>query len=538
MIRVIIVDDETRICKLITNLIPWSDLGMEIVGTADNGIAALELIETAKPQLVITDIRMPGYDGLEMIGRAKSLNEHLEFILISGYEEFSYAKQAIEYGVKDYLRKPINKDSLLKALARVQESIQLRARQDRLTKEYRSLQSDIPKIRASFLQTLVLSGPNAFEDTSSTEINQNYHFRFEEGAYRIVCIHLDAYDPAKQNSFGIGHATIEKLELALLDLATDAQSIQVGRDFYLLVNYCRDQEDAILSVFRKALQELKASLGSQGFVVTVGYGEAVPSLGQVSRSLQSAHGAIDERIFKGTGQIIDSPVVQRVSITSDERYFALTKKLAKAVELLHVEKIKQAIDALKEELYLDLRNKQWLSGSELKTLVREIVDTYYITMRNSNIKIADALAERSQWEAAIDNCYSLELLFQELVKGITSSLAKLLEGEAKRNLEQITEAKLYIERNYMENLSLEDLGTHLGFNPTYFSSLFKKETGTSFVEYLIKVRMEKAKDLLKDPDLKVQDVCLMVGYNDVRYFRKLFIQNTGLSPNEYRKILA
>ena len=112
MIKVIIADDEARICRLIENLVNWEAFGMEVAGLAHNGIDCLRFIETEKPQLVITDIRMPGYDGLEMIRRAKEIDLDVEFILISGYEEFAYAQKAIEFGVRDYLSKPINKDRL------------------------------------------------------------------------------------------------------------------------------------------------------------------------------------------------------------------------------------------------------------------------------------------------------------------------------------------------------------------------------------------------------------------------------------------
>ena len=170
--------------------------------------------------------------------------------------------------------------------------------------------------------------------------------------------------------------------------------------------------------------------------------------------------------------------------------------------------------------------------------MREIVNTYYIVLRSNNVWVDSLHAERADWEAAIDHAFSLDLLFAALINGITTSLTRIAEGESKRSAEQILMAKRYIEEHYMENITLEDLGAYLGFNPSYFSTLFKKETGTSFVEYLVKVRMEKTKELLRETDLTIQDICFMVGYNDVRYFRKLFTRTTGLSPKEYRRIFA
>lgn len=536
MTKVIIADDETRICRLIANLVNWDEFGMEIIGLAHNGIDALRLIETKKPQLVITDIRMPGYDGLEMIQKARDLNLDVEFILISGYEEFAYAQKAIEFGVRDYLSKPINKDRLRQALGRIQESIKNRDNQERLAQEYKNVQRDVDKVRSSFLKTFVAS-PADIVNTSLAEVNQEHYFHFAPGLFRVAWFQVDLHSPSKSSDEEIDEKQVEKVRSDLHDITYDAQVIRMDRNLCMLVNYAQDQKEAVDLFFEKSLRELKSRLSPRGLLITIGCGEDVTDLTAIASSLQGAKAAIDDRIFKGVGQIIVAPKVGKGSNSNQERYFSYHKRLIKAVELLHIEKVKQAIDGLKEEFYLDLRDKQWLSGSELLELMRDIVDTYYITLRNNNVRIIDS-NERAEWEAALDNAYSVDVLFQELVKGITSSLSKLSKGDEKRNLEQIRQAKLYIEEHYMGNISLEDLGSHLGFNPSYFSSLFKKETGTSFLEYVVKVRMEKAKELLKEPDLRIQDICLMVGYNDVRHFRKLFTQSTGLSPKEFRRIFA
>src|SRR5690554_3938573 len=183
MIRVVIADDETRICKLIIKLIDWDKLGMLIVGTASNGIEALELIQKENPDIVITDIRMPGYDGLDMIERAKGINSDLEFIIISGYGQFEYAKKAIEYGVKDFLLKPINKEELHRALLRVGDYIKKKDGQMSL--------NDVNKIRNSFLNNLILFNSDNHREFSLEEINDNYHFKFQRGLFRIVSLKMD-----------------------------------------------------------------------------------------------------------------------------------------------------------------------------------------------------------------------------------------------------------------------------------------------------------------------------------------------------------
>ncbi len=533
MIRVIIADDETRICKLIINLINWDELGMQIVGVADNGIDALSLVERENPDIVITDIRMPGYDGLEMIEKAKNINEKLEFIIISGYEEFAYAQKAMEYGVKDYLCKPINKNSLLKALRRVNDSLKIKNRQSSLEKEYQTIKKDIRKIRASFVKNLILFKADGFKECSCEEINQNHYFHFREGIFRVVSIKIDGSSKANQNSDEIIAKMAGTMQTSLPELTYDAEIIHTNSNLYVLINYGPDEKEKIESVFTKILNESKDRLTTFGLMITIGYGEEVEDLKKITASIESAKRAIDDRILKGTGQIITFSKTKSGGIYNEDRFYELTKKFIKAVELVDTEEIKKVINTFKEEL-----RHESICGSELKRLVREIGNTYYLTMRNNKIKIHDAFEEQTQLEKTIDNSYSMELLFQELVKHITLSLSKLAEDKTQKNLGQIRQAKIYIEENYMKNITLEDLGSYLGFNSSYFSSLFKKETGVSFVEYLSKIRIEKAKELLKEPGLRIQDVCLMVGYNDVKYFTKLFIRHTGLKPNEFRKIFA
>lgn len=533
MIKVMVADDEIRICKLIINLINWEELGMEIVGVADNGIDALHMIEQEEPDLVITDIRMPGCDGLELIGKAKKHNDKLEFIIISGYGEFSYAQKAIEYGVKDYLCKPINKDSLYKALCRVKEAITKQNHQSNLEKEYADIKKDMGKIRASFVKNLILFNAEGGTESSLEEINQNYYFHFREGAFQVVAIKIDGRSEARKNIAEFHTKLAESLQSLFQGLTYELEIITNSSNLYVLLNYDPAEKEKIEAVLQRTLNEFKSRLTTFGLLITIGHGEAVTALRMIPAAIEAAKQAIDDRILKGTGRIIRSSGSKPGETYDEEQFCEFTKKFTKAVELLDFAEITKVINHLKEDL-----SRERIGGSALKRLVREIGNTYYITMRNNQIKVADAVEEQEQLEKAIDHCYSLELLFQELVQHIGVSLKKLAEDKAQKNLGQIREAKIYIEENYMKNITLEDLGSYLGFNPSYFSSLFKKETGSTFLEYLSKVRIEKAKELLKEPGLRIQDVCLMVGYNDVKYFTKLFIKHTGLKPKEFRKIFA
>ena len=536
MIRVIIADDEARICKLIIKLIDWDQIGMLIVGTASNGIEALELIEKQNPDIVITDIRMPGYDGLEMIEKAKKINRDLEFIIISGYGEFEYAKKAIAFGVKDYLLKPINKDDLLKALIKVGQWIKEKSGQIRLEKEYELiLKNDISKIRETFLNNLILLNSESVKECTLNEVNKDYHFNFQEGFFNIIALKVDYLGKGCFNNIkNIMNEIVDTIRSKLQNLTYELDMIDNKSNLYIVINYSQNKKEQIEAIFLKILQHLRQRISIvEKAEITIAFGEEVEALRDITESFESAKLLIEDRILKGTGKIIEVDESEADTAEIEDIFYNFSKKFIKAVELLDIDEVKKVIFNFKKEI-----STKNIRGTKLKQMINEIGNTYYITMKSNNIKIDHVPENDQNIKNIIDNCSSIDGLFNDLLEHITSSLTTLDRDRYHNNLKQIRQAKKYIEENYMKNITLEDLGAHTGFNPSYFSSLFKKETGTSFIEYLSKVRIEKSKDLLKESDLRIQDVCLMVGYNDVKYFTKSFIKYTGLKPNEYRKIFA
>ncbi|WFA08097.1 response regulator [Tissierella sp. Yu-01] len=534
MIRVIIADDENRICRLIMKLIDWDELGMSIVGTANNGLEALELIEKESPDIVITDIRMPGYDGLQVIERAKAINKDLEFIIISGYSHFEYAKSAISYGVKDYLLKPINQEELLNTLLRVKGDIIKKKGYINLESEYKfTLENDRYIIRKSFLDNLIISDGNNFSHLTIEEINKRYYFHFEPCFFQIIALRLDQL--VDEDIFDINNImerTLEAIYSSLRDAICDIEVIIKKNNSYILMNYREEQKQMIKDNFSKVLADFDLKISQTKKVkLTIGFGKRVIKIKDIKTSYESAKLSIEDRIIKGIGELIHYGEVITDKSSLNDMFLNFSRKFVKFVERLDREGIKRTLSEFKKEVH-----KIPIGGREYKTLILDIANIYDLTLKSNNIKIDYENKEYKRLEDIVKESYSTEFLFDELLAYINTSLILLDEDMANKNLGQITQAKEYIEANYMNSITLEDVGAYIGFNPSYFSSLFKKETGFSFVEYLSKIRMEKAKELLVESDLRIQDICLMVGYNDVKYFSKLFIKYTGLKPKEYRKI--
>lgn len=533
MIRVIIADDENRICMLIKRLIDWEKIGMTVVGMANNGLEAIELIKKENPDIVITDIRMPGYDGLEMIEKAKVIKRDLEFIIISGYSQFEYAKRAIGYGVKDYLLKPINQEELLNALLRVKGDIVKERGYINLENEYKlSHINDRPIIRKSFLDNLITSDGNNFINYTLEEINEKYYFNFKPYCFRVMILRLDQMGENEVSDIrNIMVSALDTITLGLQDITCDIEGIIKKKQAYILINYKENENKIIEDKLIKILNDYNKVSKTNMFKLSIGYGKEVVKIADIKSSYESSKLSIDNRIIKGIGSLILYDEINDNKKVQSEKFVEFSKKFVKTVERLDIKGIKKSLNDLKEEIRMSP-----ISGRDFKILILDIVNIFELTFKSNITKIELGTMEYKKLENSVLDCYSMDKLFAELLEYINSFFLALDNDSSNKNLAQINQAKEYIEANYMNNITLEDVGNHIGFNPSYFSSIFKKETGSSFVEYLSKIRIEKAKALLKESDLRVQDICLMVGYSDVKYFSKLFVKYTGLKPKDYRKI--
>lgn len=235
--KVVIADDEQKICQLIQLLIDWEALGMEIAAVVHNGVDAVEAVKEYQPDIMITDIKMPGYDGLEMISRAKEINPELEFIIISGYRNFNYAQQAIKYGVKDYLLKPIGEQELREALNNIR--VKYMERKEALSQEEAlkmKIQSNIDRIRVDALK-LFLNRKYRMEDMALEAVNEAYHFHFQAGCFRMVMVKLDGiYHVNRTELEYMEHKVLQILEHKLRPVCIDMECTMEPDAFCIILN--------------------------------------------------------------------------------------------------------------------------------------------------------------------------------------------------------------------------------------------------------------------------------------------------------------
>lgn len=526
MIRVIIADDEVRICRLIQVLIDWEGLGMEIAGVASNGLEALSLIKKERPDILITDIRMPGCGGLELVEKAHDILSNLQIVIISGYANFAYAQMATGFGVRHYLLKPINQEELLGVMTALKENIEEMQKEAALyADEKLSQKKDAKRLRRLMVERLInIQAPPITEEM----YGEQYHFPIREGMFLGFCLGVDEKDREKCREImgACEERMVQIFDAGLKNHCFDWSCYQHHYTIYGVLNSGAGNGEEIKKVLRDCLNQMntqKHLFGDAVFTLGVGTLEKNPESLKVS--LQNARTALRERLLQGTGKMI---------VYEEKQSSLYEKKLLDyySREIDHVLEVRSEEDlaAANERLARDVLSTKGLLGVELFDIVVEAGNMFVV-----RLNLQEKAKIIKQFTEDLNCCYQAGQLFDTLLSFEKKLLGERMEQyqDAKR---PVRLAKQYIQNHYMEQISLEGLSEQVGLSPAYFSALFKKETEIGFSKYLTNVRMEQAKILLRETHLPVWEVCKKVGYNDVRHFTQTFDKLMGVKPAVFRKL--
>ena len=535
--KVLIADDEEKICQLIVHLVDWDSLDMEVVAVTHNGIEALEAIRKWKPDIAITDIRMPGYDGLELIRASKEVLPQMEFIIISGYRHFEYAQTAIRFGVKDYLLKPIKKDELYNTLKRMRDTYM--ERHERLSQEemFRiTLQNNLDKLRGAFFSDILLQKRVDSSELDIGLVNKEYHFQFKPGCFQVEVLKIDGVDPkSAMNQEFLQEKVLEAFNSRIKEYCFDSEICLENYSCYAILNYPKENCRTV----RRVLKQILDSLLLQNDIfehlrVTIGSGTVEGDITRIHRSLKTAVLASEERLLKGTNRVLEYEENKENSFAESSLFYDFNQKLTGALENLDEAGAAKAIMELQKEM----RNTPSVRGHDILQMAKEIMQIYLFTARQNKFPLHEEEGFFEDYVFAIDSMSSVDGIFHYAKKAVCSSFHEVIQTKMMEDNKPVRLAKQYIKQNYGKPITLELVSEQVGFTPAYFSTLFKKETGSTFSEYLLETRMEAAKDMLKDTNLSVAAICEQVGYSDSKYFTKTFTRETGLKPNQYRKLYS
>ncbi len=527
MISLVIADDEERICRLITALGEWERLGICVKATAANGLEALDIIRRENVDLLITDIRMPGLGGMELIREVYEVSPQTRIIVISGYSNFEYAQTAIEYGVKGYLLKPINRQELNEILEKQVQEIGKERQYNRNIQLIREENEQAVRRSRERLVTDLCSNPSL--SVTQQRLNDYYHFSFSGGS--LFALVLKTCTPLSDIGTELQKVFQERTEEILAKQFKDAVEDMVtgwNTDFGICIISCRRLDaDQIRRAARESLkriQVMQEPIGTGG--VSMGLGGPAADSTQLSLALDIARKGSWEHLLHGYGRVCLEDV-SKETVSAGSLLDHFTRDISPALETMDMVQAADAVNALRRNVDQIRGIRSW----EVLELVRQA--GVMVLMR---LEVSGQNELREEFYCALKRCSSEDDLFQTLidfVSGQMETLAQLRQSDSNR---AVRIAKQYIQQHYQEPLTLEEVAEHVNLTDAYFSVLFKKETGEGFAKYLASVRLDMAKRMLRETSLPVAEICRQVGYNDVKHFSRIFERNSGVTPAAYRKL--
>lgn len=533
MYKVFLVEDEIVIREGIKNKIHWEDEGFEIVGDESDGELAYPMILREQPDILITDIKMPFMDGLELSKLLKKDMPQLKIIIVSGYSDFGYAQQAIDIGVSEYLLKPVTASKLMAAVHNAAATIEKERSEKEMLEQYQQLvyQKQVEK-RKDFFNALVskkMSLSQIIEQEEELGINM---------VASVFCVMLFQFKP-QEDVYEYSNEIVqcEARMMEGLRKYPDIKVFERGMDGWAFI--LLGENELHINTLIQELCDLLVTICDNRVHYFGGIGRFVHRIRDIQQSYRDANRAFALRYFESRDQFLSYNDVRNIkeqignSINVNE--MDLEKLDRKLMEDFLKRGTKHDIDDFVSR-YFD----GFGSNAMQSTLFRQyiIMDGYsaalnFLTsLKFTKEEIEDSfnsMINFANQPSSIEDCRGF---YKELLKKVIDMRNK---NSQKRYAGMIEKAKEYMHQNYsMSDLTLDKVASTVNVSPNYFSSLFNQETGTTFIEYLTDIRMNKAKDYLRCSGRRITEIGFLVGYQDSHYFSYIFKKTQNLTPSEYR----
>ncbi len=531
MLKVFLAEDEFIIREGIKNNIDWQAHGYEFCGEASDGELAFPLIQKTRPDILITDIKMPFVDGLALSRLVKKELPETEIIILSGYEEFDYAKEAIQIGVARYLLKPINGETLLQEIDSVAEIILGKQKEKEIREKYqKEMEENSLRDQMDLFQHLV-TGDCSMEELLS--VADKLDLKIMAPWYSIVLLKIQSMKHDYEEYSGsivVVDERIAKLaepgHVLVFDRALE------GRAFL----FKADSEEELLAYQKEYLGDVKEVLsGYANLRYFGGIGTPVNRLREIPASFEDASHAFAHRYLVAESCILDSSLLMQEGAAEQED-FRISAVNPEQIDRAKMQEFLRTGD-LDEVIYFVDEFFGKLDGGAMKSRIFR----QYITM-DAYFSIADFLKglglQKDEIEAPDQDSSILqdEKSAMDYIVRIMNKALVLREKRASSRYEDVvSEVIHYIEDNYaQEELSLNLLASHVNFSPNHLSMIFSQQTGQTLIRYLTDYRMNRAKELLRCSSKKSSVISMEVGYKDPHYFSYLFKKTQGMTPTQYR----
>lgn len=535
-IKVFLVEDEMVIRRGIKNSIDWEKEGYIFCGEASDGELAYPMIIKEKPDILITDIRMPFMDGLELCKLVKKELPNIKILILSGYDEFDYAKEAIRLGVTEYLLKPISSGKLLEALNGVSESIRREKEDKDLVRKYmEEMRENTEHEKQKFFEQMIVGNLSMAD---ALETGKKYEMNLSAGMYNLLLFRFTLGKENRKSGELLGEAeyAIEKLT-ERLEYVFEFQRGVEGWAFLLMADN-EEQMSERVKELSKDLEEIMKNYSTIAYFG--GIGQPVARLRELEESFREAERALAARFTMELNRIIsveDIRMAQNVD-TLDDIEITSFGEIEKTRTMLEKFLNNGAEDEIDE--FVDVYINELPEENLKSVLMRQyIIMDAYIVMMSFCEKIEGIEGEMQAQSEELKNSMKTIQTLEEIKNYIRMLLKKIIgvrDTISGRRYSDIIEiAKDQIRKTYMsDEISLNTIAAEVGMSPSYFSSIFSKEMGKTFVEYLTEIRMDRAKELLMCSSMKTSEIGYEVGYKDPHYFSYIFKKTQNCTPKEFR----
>ncbi|RCW43425.1 response regulator transcription factor [Paenibacillus prosopidis] len=522
--KVLLVDDEAHITRNLEKVIPWEMLGLTVAGTAKNGVEALGLMEQQSIDLLLCDIRMPVMDGLELVRHIREKGIPCDIIMLSGYQDFAYTRTAIQFGVNDYVLKPIPYDELTGVIARIMSS--QRSKQKQLQEEKQKLGRMIDLANEKILYDIIMDYTDVTAD----------HWLLtgdEQQQFVLIVLDLDVGSEKTKDwrdwsdkerklwNFAVCNVLREKLRQNGLPHAViqirDGEwcvLIETDKTGTFDLSLIKAWAEMLLTVVNNHVK-LSLFAGIYREFATVADLSGAYKLVQQGMQLTPVHDVI--ALY---------PSDRLKSTEADQAFWNTAEKMLGAVKRGDHAAVDSGLQSITEQL----QQMNEPSFSRTKPLLHYFVLHLMREMKEMGVLTREQ--EDMLWRRW-DRRFGIKDLLS-IIRQVTYAVSEISMDKKKQSERSMAETKAFLDRNLYRDLSVEETATHAGLSPSYFSLLFKQSFGETFIEYLTRQRMEKAKTMLADTLKSVAQIAKEVGYAERRYFTKVFMKYTGENPTDYR----
>ena len=541
MLKIFLAEDEVIVRETIKRMIPWENLGFELVGEAADGEMALPLLIRQQPDLLITDIKMPFMDGLTLARLAKKEVPGLKVVILSGYDDFNYAKQAINIGVEDYLLKPITKNALIERLTEIRSRYEdEKTQREYYEKFHREMQAYEKNSSRDFFEALVSGSLDMMEVYKRAE---KLGLDIVAESYNVLIFTMNCNEDFSGRREGYSSWEAESLEML--------EKFFTGHPFAMLFRsnvfsygvLIKGEKNSIRENTRICVEEIRKIFdrkedNKEWFVAV---GESVERLSQIQKSYHSASRAFSQRyLYDGKVLCYDEMLaMEKKNVTNDDSEY-LQKVDVNALNPTILQKFLS--NGLLEETKNFVQDYFYAIGQEP---MESVVFRSYVIL-NVRFSVLSFLKElgcdtktlepEDTEEILAESGRNMESIIAYAEKLVSQAIQLRDRNSGNKNRSILKTAVDFIDQHYMEeDMSLNKAANAANVSANHFSALFNQNMGQTFIEYLTSLRMDKAKEYLRCTGMRSSEIAGEVGYKDAHYFSYLFKKTQGMTPSDYRK---